>query len=73
MRARSTTLDSDSSLLVTIAEAAASLRISQRSVRRLIESGRVESVRIGKSRRLRRSDLLTVAERGVAANQEARP
>ena len=71
MRARSTTLDSDNSLLITLAEAAASLRLSKRTVSRLIADGRVPALRVGKSLRLRRSDLLIVVERGVPRIAEA--
>jgi len=43
--------------LVTVREAASFLRISARTVYRLIESGQIEAVRIGKQWRIPLSDL----------------
>ena len=43
--------------LVTVREAAGFLRISARTVYRLIESGQIEAVRIGKQWRIPLSDL----------------
>lgn len=44
-------------MLLTAEEAAAELRIARRRVFELIKSGELESVKIGKSRRIRRDDL----------------
>ena len=43
--------------LITVREAASFLRISARTVYRLIESGQIGAVRIGKQWRIRTSDL----------------
>jgi excisionase family DNA binding protein len=43
--------------LITVREAANFLRISARTVYRLIESGQIGAVRIGKQWRIRTSDL----------------
>ncbi len=43
--------------LVTVREAASFLRISARTVYRLIESGQIEAVRIGKQWRIPLGDL----------------
>jgi excisionase family DNA binding protein len=52
--------------LITVREAANFLRISARTVYRLIESGQIGAVRIGKQWRIRTSDLP-----GVGAASEA--
>lgn len=44
-------------MLLTIDETAAELRIARRRVYELINDGRLKSVKIGKSRRVRSSDL----------------
>lgn len=51
--------------LVTVAEAAKELRVSQRSVRRWIALGQVRSVRLGRALRLPRSELRRLAEAGL--------
>ena len=43
--------------LITVREAASFLRISARTVYRLIESGQIGAVRIGKQWRIRTADL----------------
>jgi len=52
--------------LITVREAANFLRISARTVYRLIESGQIGAVRIGKQWRIRTSDLPGV---GAAASE----
>jgi excisionase family DNA binding protein len=45
-------------LLLTVEEAAAELRIARRRIFDLIRDGSLPSVKIGRSRRIRRDDLL---------------
>jgi excisionase family DNA binding protein len=56
--------------LITVREAASFLRISARTVYRLIESGQIGAVRIGKQWRIRTADLPGV---GAAASSAVRP
>jgi excisionase family DNA binding protein len=57
---------SERGCLVTVAEAAKELRVSQRSMRRWIALGQVRSVRFGRAVRLPRSELRRLAEAGLA-------
>jgi excisionase family DNA binding protein len=52
--------------LITVREAANFLRISARTVYRLIESGQIGAVRIGKQWRIRTSDLPGVGSEAAA-------
>jgi excisionase family DNA binding protein len=51
-------------LLMTVKDAAALLRVSTKTVRRLVERGELQVVRIGRSVRLRKSDVLEIIEQG---------
>jgi excisionase family DNA binding protein len=53
--------------LITVREAAQYLRISARTVYRLIESGQIGAVRIGKQWRIPRSDLDGVVAPGASS------
>lgn len=53
--------------LITVREAADFLRISARTVYRLIESGQIGAVRIGKQWRIRTADLPGVGAREAQA------
>jgi excisionase family DNA binding protein len=52
--------------LVTVAEAAKDLRVSQRSIRRWIATGGVQVVRFGRAVRIPRSEVRRLAETGIA-------
>jgi excisionase family DNA binding protein len=52
--------------LVTVAEAAKELRVSQRSVRRWIALGQVRNVPLGRAVRIPRSELRRLVEAGLA-------
>ena len=55
-------------MLLTIEQAAAELGIGRTTMYALIRDGLIESVRIGRLRRVRRSDLASYVERlGAAA------
>lgn len=59
-------------LLLTVEEAAAELRIARRRIFELIKDGSLPSVKIGRSRRIRRDDLLEyVAGLGRASVDDA--
>lgn len=59
-------------MLLTIAQAADQLALSERQVKRLIADGRLASVRIGTARRVRRADLAAfVAGLAPSADGEA--
>lgn len=49
-------------LLLTVEEAAEELRVGRSAVYDLIRSGRIESVQIGRSRRIRRDALVTFTD-----------
>jgi len=51
--------------LVTVAEAAMELRMSQRSIRRWIAEGRVEVIRFGRTVRIHRAELQRLKEQGI--------
>lgn len=55
-----------SSSLLRIKEAAAFLRSSDKTVRRLIDSGKLESVKIRGLRLVRQSSLAALMEKGTA-------
>lgn len=63
----SPTATEPSSLILTIADAAAELRVSQRTVRRLIARGRIEAVRIGRSVRIPRAAIAQLLRDGGAS------
>jgi excisionase family DNA binding protein len=56
----------DPTLLLTVAEAAAILKISRSKTYELIASGEIESVTIGRSRRIPTSALVAFVERRTA-------
>jgi excisionase family DNA binding protein len=49
--------------LLTVPEAAAALRLSTRTVRRMLKSGSLASVTIGRSVRIRSTDLASLISR----------
>ena len=49
--------DDNRSRFVTVAEVAASLRVSNMTVYRLVQSGQLPAVRIGRSYRIREDDV----------------
>ncbi len=49
--------DGQRPVLLTLRETAAELRLSERSIANLIADGRLPSIKIGRSRRIRRVDL----------------
>ena len=56
--------------LVTVAEVAAAMRVSNMTVYRLIKSGELPALRVGKNYRLRESDVERfLVERSVSAQQ----
>jgi excisionase family DNA binding protein len=55
------------SRLVRIADAAAELALSQRSIWRLIANGELDAVRIGRSVRVTRESIDRLIDRGGAA------
>jgi excisionase family DNA binding protein len=58
-------------MLLTVEETASELRIARRRVFEMIRDGRLPSVKIGRSRRVRSTDLATyVAKLAVAPHQE---
>lgn len=56
----------NSPVLLRIREAAAFIRASDKTVRRLIDSGKLESVKIGGLRLVRQSSLAALMEKGTA-------
>jgi excisionase family DNA binding protein len=50
--------------LLTVKEAATLLRVSAKTIRRLIEREELQAVRIGRSVRLRSADVLRIIEQG---------
>jgi excisionase family DNA binding protein len=46
--------------LMTVAEAATILRVSTRTIRRLIERGELDAVRVGRSVRIRPADIMDI-------------
>ncbi|MEY4710934.1 MAG: Helix-turn-helix domain, partial [Pseudomonadota bacterium] len=67
-RTSSNAADTSHSLL-TIKEAAVLLRVSQRTVRRLIDRGEIEALRIGRSVRLNRAAIEQMLEHSPASYQ----
>ncbi len=61
-----------SPMLLTVEETAAELRIARRRVFEMIRDGQLPSVKIGKSRRIRRDDLVAyvakLAQEAAAAS-----
>lgn len=59
--------------LLTVAEVAQLMRVSSMTVYRLIKSGQLPAVRVGKNYRLRRSDIEQyLTERAVRVDEEDR-
>ena len=59
--------------LVTVAEVAAAMRVSNMTVYRLIKSGELPALRVGKNYRLRESDVERfLVERSVSAESGSR-
>ena len=53
-------------LLLTVREVAATMRVSTMTVYRLIKSGQLPAIRVGKNYRIRESDVVSyLAERAV--------
>jgi excisionase family DNA binding protein len=53
-------------LLLTVREVAATMRVSTMTVYRLIKSGELPAIRVGKNYRIRESDVVSyLAERAV--------
>lgn len=63
----------DSSPWLTVSEAADYLRVSERTVHRMIESGRVSAGTVGRRRLLHRDDLDAVAAAGEDARLARHP
>ena len=57
--------------LLTVAEVADVLRVSNMTVYRLIKAGDLPALRVGKNYRIRESDLATFLEEGAVAADEA--
>ncbi|MBN9454932.1 MAG: helix-turn-helix domain-containing protein [Bosea sp.] len=57
-------VSSPSSLMVTMREAAEALSISQTTLYSLISSGKLRSVKVGKSRRIKRAEIEAFMARG---------
>lgn len=71
--ARDRRVVSDSTLLLTLDEAAETLRISEDSVRRLIASGAIKSVDVGTARRSRTRVTRAALEEFIAQRTSDRP
>jgi excisionase family DNA binding protein len=59
-------LDPDQPMLSTIPEAARQLGLSTRTLERMIAEGKIDTVKVGRSRRIRTRDLIAIAEHGLA-------
>ena len=57
--------------LLTVAEVAEVLRVSNMTVYRLIKAGDLPALRVGKNYRIREADLTTFLAEGVVAADEA--
>lgn len=57
--------------LLTVAEVAEVLRVSNMTVYRLIKAGDLPALRVGKNYRIREADLATFLAEGVVATDEA--
>ena len=57
--------------LLTVAEVAEVLRVSNMTVYRLIKAGDLPALRVGKNYRIREADLTTFLEEGAVAADEA--
>ncbi len=57
--------------LLTVAEVADVLRVSNMTVYRLIKAGDLPALRVGKNYRIREADLTTFLSEGVVAADEA--
>ena len=57
--------------LLTVAEVAEVLRVSNMTVYRLIKAGDLPALRVGKNYRIREADLSTFLDEGVVAADEA--
>ena len=58
----------DSSDVLTVGEVAAWLKVSRRTVNRLIATGELKSMKIGGSRRVLRTDLMAYAAEAAGAS-----
>lgn len=56
--------------LLTVAEVAEVLRVSNMTVYRLIKAGELPALRVGKNYRIREADLATFLEEGAVAADE---
>jgi len=59
-------LAADSRDLLSVADTAEELRISQRSLRRWIADGRVQIIRFGRAVRIDRAELQRLKKEGIA-------
>ena len=57
--------------LMTVAEVAAALRVSTMTVYRLIKSGELAALRVGKNYRIRADDLEAYLAKGIVLGHEA--
>ena len=57
--------------LLTVAEVASVLRVSNMTVYRLIKAGDLPALRVGKNYRIREADLATFLSEGAVAADEA--
>lgn len=59
--------------LLTVSEVAATMRVSNMTVYRLIKSGQLPAIRVGKNYRIRESDMNRyLSERSVTPDSEAK-
>jgi excisionase family DNA binding protein len=58
--------------LLTVAEVADVLRVSNMTVYRLIKAGELPALRVGKNYRIRETDLTRFLDHGVVAADEAK-
>lgn len=59
--------------LLTVAEVAETLRVSTMTVYRLVRSGEIPAVRVGRNYRIRRSDLDAYLEQQVVSPEDVSP
>lgn len=59
------TTSQNPSLMLTVREAAGALRVSVTTFYGLISSGQIRTIKIGKSRRIKRTEIEAFIERGA--------
>lgn len=57
----------------TVHEAAQMVRVSDRTIRRAISSGKLQAVRIGRAVRVPRESLVALLSRGLSSADESNP